>query len=164
MLCTLYKFKSWAYALHATTKGKNPRMAESMKKAEDQSNADEDFEDEAFNDELGNVQKSILAHGILLNMVVLESEPLKKLENNDGKGLGCWPLFHRGWNRHRPLSSIDVAEAIRKIERAKFVEDVYPRLQDHHKLVTEWTLARRTAYHEVDLKADDLRIIPEKWV
>eukprot|EP00973_Karenia_brevis_P070337 9777520-Karenia_brevis.AAC.1 len=97
-------------------------------------------------------------------MVVLDSEPFKILEINDGKGLESWRLFHRRWNRQRPLSSVDIAEAIRKIERAKTVDDVYPKLQDHQKLVTEWMVARGTVYHEVDLKADYLRIIPDKWV
>ena len=158
------QFKSWSYTLRATIKSKDFKMAELMQRAEDYTKLENEFEDEEFMLDPENREKSALLHGVLINMVEMDSEPFKILENNDGRGLECWRLFHRRWNRQRALTSIDVAEAIRKIERAKSAEEVYAKLQDHQKLVMEWVKIRGTVYHEIDYKADYLRMVPEKWV
>ena len=102
-------------------------------------------------------------------MVTLESEPFKILENHDGQGLECWRLFHRRWNFTTPMSSIEVTEAIRKIERATTADGIQPKIQDHMKLVNDWEHLRSlpgspVKYLDIDLKADYMRIVPEKWV
>ena len=158
------QFKSWSYTLRATIKNKDFKMAERMQRAEDYTKLEKEFEDEDCMLDPESSEKSALLHGVLINMVELDNEPFGILENNGGKGLECWRFFHRRWNRRRALTSIDVAEAIRKIERAKSAEEVYAKFQDHQRLVMERAKIRGTIDHEIDYKADSSRMVPEKWV
>ena len=114
------------------------------------------------------VHKSQVLHAILLNVVKLESEPFKMLENNDGRGVECWRLMHKRWSRTSPMTSIDVLEKIRSIPRAKTAEEVAPKLQELMTLVQEWEKLRSTTgaqvkYDDVLLKSDFFKIIPEAW-
>eukprot|EP00973_Karenia_brevis_P040008 5523160-Karenia_brevis.AAC.1 len=114
------------------------------------------------------IEKSQALHAILINTVKLESEPFKILENHDAKGVECWRLFHKRWNRTSPMTSMDVTEKIQKITRAKNTDEVQTKLQELMTLVQEWEKARslggsKVKYDDVLLKADYFRIIPETW-
>lgn len=163
-------FRAWAYTFKATIKSKDRELAQLMEMAEGKSNAGTKMLSgggDVNTDDL--VKKNQTLHAILVNVVVMDSEPFKILENHDSEGLECWRLFHRRWNRVNPMSSIDVTEAIRKIDRAKNIEEILPKIEDHRKLILDWERLRsrpdnKAVYPDIDLKADYTRIIPDKWV
>ena len=159
------KFRSWAYQIKATIKAKDGVLARMMTEAEAADLQTMRLEDTPGGRRLldEDPEKDQLLHAVLVNIVEMGSEPFKILENNDAQGLECWRLFHRRWNRTTAMNSIQVAENMRKLERAKSGEEVYSRIQDHRKLVLDWEKLRGAAYPAIDLKADYMRIVPETW-
>ena len=115
-----------------------------------------------------DVRRSQDLHAVLINTVKLPSEPFKILENNDGRGLECWRLFHKRWNRTSPMTSLDVTERMQQITRAKSTDEIQAKIQELMTLKQEWEKIRSAGgeffqYDDVLLKSDYLRIIPETW-
>ena len=163
------EFRAWAYTLKSTIRSKDRELGKMMDEAEKlvgNQNPIKDMGALLSNMEL--VEKSEVLHAILLNVVKMESEPFKLLENNDARGVECWRLFHRRWSRSSPMTSIDVIEKIREIGRAKTTDEMNPKLQQLMTLVQDWERTRSTGglvikYDDVVLKADYFRIMPESW-
>ena len=155
-------FKPWEYAMRVNIGNKDRELADIMEKT-GKAHKMTPSELESLVDGIGTKRDTQL-HSILLGMVAMDSEPFKILQNYHGRGLECWPIFQKRWNRTTPMGSTDVAERIREITRATSASEVYGKLQDHSKLVQEWISHREElSYPNVDWKADYLKMIPKEW-
>ena len=100
-------FRAWAYQVKSTIRAKDSDLSALMDTVELPHVVESSLKTTSVGRKTlhDGGQKDALLHSILVNLVEIDSEPFKILQNNDGQGLESWRLFHRRWTKNSKLTT-----------------------------------------------------------